>query len=775
MQELTRLLTRGGTSSSLTEPQPCALMGSSWSSVTRKLATVTGVYDLPHTTSSASSVELDNAAEYPLFTRTHPSDASMALLSVDYLYTQLHVEFLAVLYIDNDFGNAYHENILQFVAEKYDSNLTIVSTPFREGASDDELQLALQRLADTGYRYILGVFFENDYERIMTIAYHLGIAGPGYFWMFNGALAQQFINGQTTLEKDSPAALATFGNAILTDEGGLPGLNPYHDRFLDEWKQIANNTQFMDYLHSKIPSTGSSESINFTRTGDFFANNAPSHIASFSYDAIASLALSACLSYKEYQETKQRFRNDENGDNMLIFSGAAHHFNMVYNTRFMGASGDVLIGPDSFSRQGESTYHVISNILPVEETTTTTTNASTTVSFQGIPLTVFDTTQRKWVQYNQEREFLYADGSTVPPQQLPPLHVDYNYIPIPVRAICLSLAGLAMVLSLIFAFYFCHLNKKDRVIRASQPLFLGMICVGTFLLASSIIPLAIDDSIASQQGCTIACILTSWMIPIGFCIVFSALFSKLWRINRIIATASTLRRIRVDVIDVMLPFAILLGLNCLVLALWTGLDTLSWTRRVVDVDVYGRVIESSGTCYSSHTAPFLVPLIAINCCALIMALWQAYIGRGMATEFSESKYIAMATVCIFQAFVMGVPIIYISEKQTTAFFFVTSVIILIICFSVLLLIFVPKYLIMHDKDRSSVESTFTAPDGRVLSVGGGTRISGLAPQEGASFNAIQSSNFASEDNFGIVDPSNILSEQSNMEQSIAIPEEDVEQ
>jgi hypothetical protein len=101
-----------------------------------------------------------------------------------------------------------------------------------------------------------------------------------------------------------------------------------------------------------------------------------------------------------------------------------------------------------------------------------------------------------------------------------------------------------------------------------------------------------------------------------------------------------MRRVRVDVSDVMIPFAVLIFLNCLVLALWTGLDPLTWERIVVDVDVHGRVIESTGGCESDRTAAFLGPLIAINGCALIMALRQAYIGRGMSTDFSESKYIA---------------------------------------------------------------------------------------------------------------------------------------
>jgi hypothetical protein len=43
--------------------------------------------------------------------------------------------------------------------------------------------VALQRLAERNYRYFWGVFFGADYDRIMTMAYELGMAGPGRFWM----------------------------------------------------------------------------------------------------------------------------------------------------------------------------------------------------------------------------------------------------------------------------------------------------------------------------------------------------------------------------------------------------------------------------------------------------------------------------------------------------------------------------------------------------------------------------------------------------------------
>jgi hypothetical protein len=330
--------------------------------------------------------------------------------------------------------------------------------------------------------------------------------------MFNGALASAFINdGTTTLPKESPAAKATFGNAILTDEGGLPGIDPQHDAFLQVWNTgIPKDAAFRNYLHSKLPVSD----IALERTADYFETT-PSHIAAFSYDAIVALGLSACQAYQEQQEQWSSG----------IFSGAEHHAKLVQN-QFLGASGNVTIGPTSFSRKAESTFHVVSNILPIDETANTTT-------FRGTPLTVFDTAAQQWMRYDASQDFVFADGSTTPPSQIPALDADHHYISTPVRAVVLTLSAMAMALSIGFFIYCCLWHKHHRVIRASQPLFLGMICAGTLLMASSIIPASIDDSIASPKGCGSACIAQFWLFPIGFCLVFAALFSKLWRINKV--------------------------------------------------------------------------------------------------------------------------------------------------------------------------------------------------------------------------------------------------
>lgn len=109
---------------------------------------------------------------------------------------------------------------------------------------------------------------------------------------------------------------------------------------------------------------------------------------------------------------------------------------------------------------------------------------------------------------------------------------------------------------------------------------------------------------------------------------------------QLVARAINFRRVQVRHVDVLIPFGIMLGANVIILTAWTVFDPLHWWREILDYDEYDRVIESTGYCTSDHFTAFVSPLILVNACAMILALWQAYVGRTVTTEFSESKYIA---------------------------------------------------------------------------------------------------------------------------------------
>ena len=110
------------------------------------------------------------------------------------------------------------------------------------------------------------------------------------------------------------------------------------------------------------------------------------------------------------------------------------------------------------------------------------------------------------------------------PLELPPVNMDNNYIG--------RLAILGYVLFGLIAFasiglcLWVYVKRNNRIVRASQPMFLGMICFGVLIMASTMIPLTVDDQYYSQRATDIACRSLPWCMSIGFTTVFAALFSK---------------------------------------------------------------------------------------------------------------------------------------------------------------------------------------------------------------------------------------------------------
>lgn len=118
-----------------------------------------------------------------------------------------------------------------------------------------------------------------------------------------------------------------------------------------------------------------------------------------------------------------------------------------------------------------------------------------------------------------------------------------------IRIAGFTLFGIIAITSISFAgFVFC--NRHQQVVKALQPIFLLCICGGVLVMGSSIVPMSFDDGIASQRGSDIACMSLPWLLTLGFSVAISALFAKLWRINKLFSASNSFRRVQVRVRDV---------------------------------------------------------------------------------------------------------------------------------------------------------------------------------------------------------------------------------
>jgi gamma-aminobutyric acid type B receptor len=284
------------------------------------------------------------------------------------------------------------------------------------------------------------------------------------------------------------------------------------------------------------------------------------------------------------------------------------------------------------------------------------------------------------------------------PIELPQLNVDQNtlgnlkYF----GFTCFALVALSAVACVGWTLY----HRACLVVRAAQPFFLVMVAGGVLVVSSSLIPLSFDDggesfdeygnpeSMSYSRSVGI-CMSTPWLAFTGFTVTFSALFSKTWRVNRLLHANHT--RIQLSEKDVLAPFAVLLTSNIVVLICWMVIDPLTYVRQENDgTDYWNRVISTYGACRSNHVVAYLVPLAVINLSVVATACWQAWQARYIESEFSEAKYIGLTVASLFQGFITGIPVVVVVRDMPKAFYLLLSIVIFLLCMVVLLLIFLPK-------------------------------------------------------------------------------------
>lgn len=199
------------------------------------------------------------------------------------------------------------------------------------------------------------------------------------------------------------------------------------------------------------------------------------------------------------------------------------------------------------------------------------------------------------------------------------------------------------------------------VVRAAQPFFLIQICVGTFIVALSIIPLSFQED---MPGLDQACTSLPWLISNGSCIAIAALYSKARRINELTNTGAkrkggSFRKIEITPSDVIWPVFIMLHTSLGFLVAWTASPfKLVWIRTPLEsYDALGRSISSFGACRPADQTNwyllFLVPIYLVNMIMVGLATIVSYRGRTLPTEFSETKYLTVALVSLSETVVLG--------------------------------------------------------------------------------------------------------------------------
>lgn len=197
------------------------------------------------------------------------------------------------------------------------------------------------------------------------------------------------------------------------------------------------------------------------------------------------------------------------------------------------------------------------------------------------------------------------------------------------------MAAVGIVMSVTFGatIYFF---RRTRTIRRSQPIFVFISTFGTFLLNLVIIAFV-------GKNTDRACMLRPWAFNIAATIMFAPLVMKLHRVDTIFRNPS-LKRIKVTDLTVFLQVCALIGVDVVLLILWSAVPSETPRLDVSNVSYVG-VLDSvqDGNCSTTlESSVFEKLVLAWKAALIIFGVSKAALTWNVPEDFSVAKQFALA-------------------------------------------------------------------------------------------------------------------------------------
>lgn len=663
---------------SLAQPAATALVGAYRSAVTAPLALLAGLNGLPQVSYASTSSDFDVKNQFPTFGRTVTNSAGEAAVALRFLSQQVGSTQVAVLYMTDSFGSALQKAFAEAAA---DFGIKASSFPLPAQVDETSAMSTMRQLREAGYRHIYAIAYEPQMPIILEAAASFGLLTEDYFWMIPGLDLEVFRQTRysaTVYEGLDGAAIVTMQASVTADtlyvgqevsaDESLTHLEetPAHAAFRQLWKEKLVDTEFRNYVQSKLPSSlvglAGSNQVSFSAE--------PIAFRPFLYDAVMSLAVAMCRT----GNSTHLFLGEEVFDQFRILDEE-------------GVSGRLRMDESTGTRDYETIRYVVWNLHATED--------------EERPLAIVPALHYRegsW-QTVANNQFLYRGGNTEAPTALPPVEMDLNMITSSTRVLGFVLMGIVAA-SCIIGLAWILRYWDEHVVRSAYRGFLLQICCGTLCMALTAIPLSQDEStVDDPHNLDLACQISPWLYVMGISLVLGALLTKILAIRHA-ALQPDAEVVQVGWKGLLTTTAVLMGANATILMTWTLFDPLEWTRIEKSTsDRFDRPTESYASCESEHDTVFTIVICVLNACVVLVAIIVVLQSSAIELEFQESRYLGFSAAAFFQAWCMGAPIVVVVLENPEGRFLVQMGIVFVTAQAVLSLTFLPRALTSHQVDR----------------------------------------------------------------------------
>jgi hypothetical protein len=590
---------------------PCAMVGPFNDVPAQELSVLATSLKIPLTVNRAFNLRVASDVSSPYSSQLYPFLPDSVQNLVDYLLLRDRTDFIATVYALSDTGTQRSETISLLLSENMIRHeMVSYILPLEDSLRFDTrtARYALERVKKLGFRTIILVLESalQEFPLIADAAEELELNNGDYLWILFG--------------DEEPGVFQTNNtnaNKLLNGATFLLPFIPEANPITSAWTE--QNSTMVDKVNAANP-IKPGETGYFFAEPNFFQTYRPYYGDELMFDAVIATAMGACLTDSDDVNT----------------TGLAH-VRGIRSVDFQGASGPVKFERGSAGQGVREISTIEWGVFNLLFTPEGFVSANLTEVFSN----------GTWIKLG---EFVYADGTTSPPELLRDVP-DQNYLNGAFRAVGLTLM-LIIMLGAAASCIWVYIHRDHRVLRAAQPIFLYVIAFGSAVSASTIFVISFDEKEGwTEEQLSRACMTMPWLLSLGHIITYGALFSKLWRVNEVLQFS----RRKINMKHVAWPFAMLSFLTLVILSVWTAMDSLQWIR----VELNESTGESIGRCQSDHISAFLVPLVVLVLIPTVLTGFMAWKTKDIDEVYSESQWIFTMFVSQIEIILVAVPTIVV--------------------------------------------------------------------------------------------------------------------
>jgi hypothetical protein len=481
-------------------------------------------------------------------------------------------EFLFVVY-DGIPGEGDIASMIQRMAQDYNLQVAVteaIKVSQIGGTDADYIETYRQNARDmkmSGIKTItLGLHKAGPIVHFATLLEEEGMLTSDYIYILSGKsmpidrIPDMFAN----VEPGTPLDKLLSGALVFDRMDNFRWRED--DPFLAAWRQ--QNTTFVDRMNSLMPLTPEQAGF-FEAPANYFQTADPVTHASYVYDSVMALGFGGCMEQNNTQVSPLPPPPSSEGSlggvrKLQLPPGGGPpprkldpHVAGILASAFDGASGRLSWTQGSSNRDAEGLHYGLYNIRRWQEVDEATGKRP----FEAALISLFRKSTG-WQDIEGET-LLFRDGSTAFPSITREVLED-NTLSSWVRCLGLVLLGSAWTLGFVGIVLLWYL-RKDAAVQRAQPFFMQLLCGGSVLTSTAIFTLSWDEGAGwSDRQLDMACMATPWFFFVGHMVMFSAMFTKLWRVDKVMQFR---RRNKVTVRNVLGPLVALLVATLAILSL----------------------------------------------------------------------------------------------------------------------------------------------------------------------------------------------------------------